>query len=709
MIRIEKHDGVATIVVDNPPVNALSPGVPEGIRQRLEEALEDDAVEAIVLIGAGSAFIAGADIRELERAAQGGQRAGEGLFPLITALEASPKPVVAALHGNALGGGLEIAQACHYRVALAAAKLGQPEVKIGIIPGAGGTQRMPRLAGFARALELCAIGDPIGAEEALGCGLVDRVTDGVDFDALLAGAVAFAAERAASAEPHPVTSRLAVKHGTAEEDAAASRSVRETLGRKRRGFEAPLRAAEAVEAALALPFEDGMRREAELFQTCLRSAQARALMHAFFAERRARKIPGLSKETRVKTIERAAVVGGGTMGSGITIAYLSAGIPVLLKETSQEQIDRAVAMIRASFDLQVKRGRLDSGKATRLIAALTPTLSYDGFGEVDIVVEAVFEDMALKQRVFAELDAVVSPEAILATNTSTLDVDAIASAASRPERSLGHHFFSPAERMRLLEVVRGSATSDETLATSLALGKRLRKVAVVAGNAYGFIGNRMFAPYRRESQFLVEEGASIEQVDAALVDFGMAMGPLAVGDLAGLDVGQRIRQQHPNLYPPGLRKPLADDALCEAGRYGRKTGRGWYVYEQGQAPRPDPEAEAIVLRVAADAGIEQRPISADEIVDRTVLALVNEGARLLDEGIALRASDIDVVYLNGYGFPAWRGGPMQWADELGLARVVERISALAPREPVHWKLAGLLGRLVNQGKTLTEFDRERDS
>ncbi len=707
LVQLSVEDGVGVITVQNPPVNALSPGVPEGILQGVDQFASDESVNAIILIGGGRTFIAGADIKEFGKITSGQKKRGPGLTAVIAALENSHKPTVAAIHGTAFGGGLETAQGCHYRVALHSAQVGQPEVKLGIIPGAHGTQRLPRLAGVQKALEMCAIGDPVSANEAHRHGIVDRVVEGSGYKDLLAGAVAFAAERAASGGAHPKASQNDAKLGTPQEAAPLCEAARAMVRKKRRGHIAPLKAIDAVEAAVSLPFSEGIKREAEIFRECLFSTQSKALIHAFFSERQVRKIPDVPRETPVRPIRSAAVIGAGTMGGGIAMAYANAGIPVRLKEVTQEALDRGVAIIRKNYERSVARGRFTPEFAEQRIAMITPQTAWDGLGEADIVVEAVFENMALKKEVFQQIDAVARPGAVLATNTSTLNVDQIAAATSRPEDVIGHHFFSPANVMRLLEIVRGAKTSKEVVATSMGLARTLRKVGVLVGNCHGFVGNRMFHPYRREAQFLAEEGAKPSEVDRVLYEFGAAMGPMAVGDLAGLDVGMRVRQEAPQLYPPGVRRPLTEDALCELGRYGQKTGAGWYRYGANRSRHEDPEVETLLQKIAADAGFEQREISEGEILDRVVYALVNEGARILEEGYALRSSDIDIIYLYGYGFPAFRGGPMFYADTVGLAAVLERVEQFHEQHGHWWRPAPLLKELVEKGSTFGQWDRSR--
>src|ERR1700733_10040473 len=566
LVLISRDGDVGVLTVNNPPVNALSPGVPEGIAAGVEQFEKDEAVKAIVLIGGGRTFIAGADIREFGKMTPGGEaRRGPGFNSILDRIEKSSKPVVAAIHGPALGGGLETAMACHYRVAVASAQVGQPEVKLGIIPGAGGTQRLPRLAGVAKAVEMCTGGNPIKAAEALQFGIVDRIIEGD----LLAGAIAFAREVAS--QPAPKTRERNEKLGNTAANAPIFSAARETVAKKQRGLLAPAAAITAIEAATTLPFAEGCQLEQKLFAECLFSDQSKALIHVFFSEREVGKIPDVPKETPLLPTKSAAVVGAGTMGGGIAMVLANAGIPVLLKDADQPALDRGLATIQSNYANSVKRGRFAPQDAEERLQRITTTLSYDDFAKVDLVIEAVFEGMALKKEVFKELDRVCKPGAILASNTSTLNIDEIASATSRPAYVIGTHFFSPANVMRLLEIVRGKATSKEVIATCMQLSKSLGKIGVLVGNCRGFVGNRMFGPYRREAQFLVEEGASIAAVDKALADFGMAMGPLATGDLAGLDVGWRIRKEYRHLENPGIRQPFVEDNLCELGRFGQKA------------------------------------------------------------------------------------------------------------------------------------------
>jgi 3-hydroxyacyl-CoA dehydrogenase len=700
LVRFARRGDVAVITIDNPPVNAIGPGVPEGIEAAIHAAEADPQVRSIVVTGAGQTFIAGADIREFGKIVSG-ERPALTLLPFLLAIEDCPKPVVMAIHGQALGGGLETAMAAHYRVMTATAQVGQPEVKLGLIPGAGGTQRLPRLAGVMKALEMCAAGEPVNAQEAFSAGIVDRIIDGD----LLEGAVEFARE----VINKPLRKTRERNGKLAGAFPMMFSMARDQARKKGRGMTAPLAAIDAVEAATKLPFEEGCKREAELFRQCLFSTQSKALIHAFFSERAVAKIPGLPKDVKTSEIRRAAVIGAGTMGGGIAMNYANAGIPVILKETAPEALDRGVAIIRNNYAKTVSKGRLTQAAMDERMALITPQLSYDGFEQTDIITEAVFENMQVKKQVFGELDKIAKPGAILASNTSTLDIDEIASATSRPEMVIGTHFFSPANVMKLLEVVRGRASSNEVIATAMALGKKLKKVAVLAGNAHGFIGNRMVEPYLREAYFLVEEGATVEQVNQALYDFGMAMGPLAMDDLAGLDIGYHIRQEAKHLQNPGMRQPLVADKLYKLGRFGQKNGRGWSKYDEQRKPSPDPETAELIEKTAREAGILQRQVAPEDIVDRCVYALVNEGAKLLAEGIALRAADIDIVYLYGYGFPAWRGGPMFYADTVGLKNVLARIEVFKAQHGADlWDPAPLLKQLAGSGKTFETFDKEKE-
>ncbi len=697
------QDGeIAIVTINNPPVNALSPGVPEGIAAGVERANADASIQGIILIGGGRTFIAGADIKEFGKVIAG-EKKESALLPMLSVLEDSPKPVVAALHGSAFGGGLETAMACHYRVADPAGQVGQPEVKLGIIPGAAGTQRLPRLAGVEKALDMCVTGAPVGAKEALAAGIVDQLIDGD----LLAGAKAFLRGKIAAGGPHPKTRERNDKLGDEASNAAILAAGREKAKKTARGLMAPFAAIDAIEAATKLPFDEGVQAERRLFNECLFSDQAKALMHVFFAEREVAKIPGLSPDAKSIEIKQAAIIGAGTMGGGIAMNFANAGVPVLLKETTQEALDRGLATIAKNYSNTVKKGRLTEEAMQKRLALITPTLSYDGFENADVIIEAVFENMALKKEIFTELDKRAKPGALLASNTSSLNLDEIAATTGRPASVIGLHFFSPANVMRLLEIVRGKATSDDAIVSAFALGKLMKKVGVLVGNCHGFVGNRMFFQYMREAYFLVEEGAAVEAVDKALTEFGMAMGILAVDDMAGIDVGVRVREENKRNEPAGRRQPIVVDKLYELGRYGQKTGKGWYTYDENRRAVPDPEVAALIEQSAAAAGIARREISKEEIVERCVYALINEGAKILEEGFALRACDIDIVYLNGYGFPAWRGGPMWYADTVGLKTVYERVCAFHEAHGAWWEPAPLLKRLAESGGSFAAWDKEK--
>ena len=694
--------GIAVIVIDNPPVNAIGEEVHQGLLSTFDLLSQDTSLKGVVIAGAGRTFIAGADIKLLEKAGR-----GEGgrlyLHSLLEKIENFPKPVVVAFHGTALGGGVELAMSAHYRVAAPDAQMGQPEVNLGIIPGAEGTQRLPRLVGIAAAVEMCVSGKPIKAAEALRLGLIDRIIEGN----LRSGAIEFAREMAARGS-HVRTRDRADKLGSPEENAPIYAAGREQAAKIRRNMKAPLAAIEAIEAAATLPWEQGLAKEREIADRCLASDESRALIHAFFAERGVSKIPDIPKDTRVLEIRKAAIVGAGTMGGGIAMALVNAGIPVILRDTDQAALDRGMAAIRKNYDASIKRGRFTPEVVEQRIAQIHPQLTYDGFEDADLVLEAVFENTNLKKQVFADLDRVTRPACVLASNTSTLDIDEIASATSRPERVVGLHFFSPANIMRLVEIVRGSKTDKEIVATALALAKKLGKVGVVVGNCWGFVGNRMMIPYMREAQFLVEEGTTPAAVDKALYDFGMAMGIFAVDDMGGIDVMWRVRQERKHLEKPGVRKPLMTDKLYEIGRLGQKTGAGWYRYDENRKPIPDPEVEALIRETAQQAGIPQRTITEDEILERCLYIMINEGARILEEGYALRAADIDTIYLTGYGFPGYRGGPMWYADTVGLKKILARITEFHSTHGDFWTPAPLLRRLAESGSTFASWDAEQE-
>jgi 3-hydroxyacyl-CoA dehydrogenase len=706
-VKVGRHDDVVVLEIDNPPVNALSPGVPEALVAALDGAEGDASVSAIVVRGAGRTFVAGADITTLEQAAWGDEAAAPDWHDVLRRVEDARKPIVMAIHGTALGGGLELAMAGHYRIAAADAQVGQPEVNLGIIPGAEGTQRLPRLAGVEKALEMCVTGRPIPAAEARAAGILDDIADGD----LTEAAVSFARRVAARGMPARTRERQD-RLGDPQSLPSALESARQLAAKVRRQQLAPLKAVDAIEAAATLPFEDGCRRERELFFECVRSEQAKAMIHVFFAERAASKLPEGARDVVVAPVRRAVIVGAGTMGSGIAMACANAGVEVVLADAAPDALDGGLAAIRRNYETTVSRGRLTKDavdeRLARIRAGAGPDLT-DALASADVVIEAVFEDLALKQQVFRDLDVVAPATCLLATNTSTLDIDAIASATSRPASVLGLHFFSPAHVMRLVEIVRGRDTSFEALARAAAFAKQLRKLGVIVGNGPGFVGNRLMFPYMYETQFLVEEGATPEQVDRALTDFGMAMGMFAVDDMAGLDVAWRVRRALGHFRDPGVRAPLVHDRLVEMGRLGQKRGKGWYRYDDSRTPVPDPEVNALIGSLAGAAGIPQRAIDDREIVERSILALVNEGARALADGVAARASDIDVIYVNGYGFPGWRGGPMFCADRLGLRHVLDRISAFHRDLGERWRPAPLLAELAAAGQTFREWDRARRS
>jgi len=691
------HDRVAVLTIDNPPVNALAQGVWEAVDEAVARAGSDAAAEAIVLIGAGTTFVAGADInvfKTLKTREQSLERSAR-THALLRRLEDVPKPLVAAIHGNALGGGLELAQACHYRVATADAKVGQPEVLLGIIPGAGGTQRLPRLCGAELAAEMSTAGKPVAAPKAKAAGILDAIVDGD----LLTGAIAFARSKA---DTHAIrkTRDIAIDADASRQGVEACQRLRGSF-KAAKGVRAPFAAIDAIEAAMTLPFDQGSVRERELFADCVISSESKALRHLFFAERDAAKVPDIPKETPALDIKRAAVVGAGTMGGGIAMSYANSGIPVLLKEVDDAALQRGLATIRKNYESSVAKGRMSQQAYERTMALITPTTSYDGFDTVDIVVEAVFENMDLKKKTFAELGAVTRPDCVLASNTSTLNIDEFAQASGRPAQVIGHHFFSPANIMKLLEIVRGRETSKPVIATSVRLGKRLAKVPVVVGNCFGFVANRMLAYYMREAYLLLEEGASVPQIDRVLTDFGMPVGPYGMQDIAGIDVGARIRQYLATMGLTRAEGPQSEvpDRLFEMGRYGQKTGAGWYKYEPGSRERiPDPLIEELATEAAARRGIARREITDEEILARIMTALANEGANVLDDGFASRAGDIDVIYCYGFGFPRHRGGPMFYAETVGLKTVLNRVHEYQARFGDYWEPSALLERLVAENK-----------
>ena len=694
-VSYNRHGPVAVLTVDNPPVNVLSPGVPEEILEGLKRGSEDEEVRAFVLMGAGRSFIAGADIKTFTLP----RDQVPDIPKLVAGVASTLKPVIAALHGSALGGGLEVALGCHYRVAAPGTRLGFPEVKLGLLPGAGGTQRLPRLIDVQKALELIATGDPIGAEEALELGLVDKIIQ----NDLLEAALAYAEEVIQKGAELRHISEMKAKLAFPPKLFFAE--ARRQVSKRARGMEAPLRCVDAVEAAVTLPFEEGLKRERELFMEALDSEQSKALRHIFFAEREAAKVPGLGEVTP-KEVRQAAVIGAGTMGGGIVMNFANAGVKVKLLETSSENLGRGLNTVRENYQRTVDKGRLSQEEMAERLNLIEGVVDYDALADADMVIEAVFEDMDVKKEVFGKLGAVTQADTVLATNTSTLDVNDIAHTTSRPGAVLGTHFFSPANVMKLLEIVRADETSDETLATALSLAKKMRKVPVVVGVCDGFVGNRMIHKYTREANFLAEEGALPQQVDGVMKAFGMAMGPFAMGDLAGLDVGYRIRQRQAETRDPAERYSEISDKVYHLGRLGQKTGAGFYRYEEGsRTPIPDPEIDDLIVQHSRDIGIERREISDEEILKRLMYQLVNEGAKILEEGIAQRPGDIDVIYVYGYGFPAYRGGPMFYADQVGLREVYADIQHFHEVYGELWKSAPLLERLAGEGEGFSSLQR----
>ena len=688
---------VAVIAMNNPPVNGLGYETRVGITNGLEKANADPAVKAIVLTGAGKAFSGGADIKEFNspRAMQ-----EPILLSVITAVENSQKPVVAAVHSVAMGGGLELALGAHYRIAAPGAKIALPEVKLGLIPGAGGTVRLPRVLGAETALNMIVKGDPVNSEVLAGLPgqkLFDKMA--ASPESLLDEAIAFAREVAAKGGELPLVRHLPCKH---PQGPAYFQFARNMVRGMAKNFPAPEKCVDAVENATKLKFDDALAKEREIFINLMQTPECKALRHIFAAERAASKIPDVGSDVKPRAVNKVAVIGAGTMGGGISMNFLNAGIPVTILETKQEALDRGLATIRKNYESQVKRGKLKQDKYDQRMALLTPTLKYEDIADADLVIEAVFEEMGVKEQVFKKLDEVMKPGAILASNTSTLDVDKIAAFTKRPQDVVGMHFFSPANVMKLLEVVRGAKTAKDVLATVMAIAKKIRKTAVVSGVCDGFIGNRMIEQYSRQAGFLLEEGATPQQVDKAIEKFGFAMGPFRMGDLAGNDIGWAIRKRRA-VEHPDMKYSRSADLLCEMGRYGQKTGAGWYDYQPGKRDAiPSKLVEEMVEKHRKDQGITPRKISDQEIVERLVYSLVNEGARIVEDGIASKASDIDMVYLTGYGFPIWRGGPMKYADQMGLFNVAESMKRFArnPNDDAKfWQPAPLLAKLVAEGKT----------
>ncbi len=690
-VTSEQRGRVRVLFLDNPPVNGLGFDLRTGLMAGIEAAMADDDVDAVVIAGAGRMFSGGADITEFNTPKSSAE---PFLTQVITAIETSSKPVVAAIHGVSAGGGLELPLGCHYRIAAKGTRLGLPEVNLGILPGAGGTQRMPRLTGVEAALQLIVSGDLVPAEKALALGFVDEVTDGDVVDAGVA-----AGERLAAGGELRRSSEVEDKIAGARGKPEIFEAFKKSIARKARGYEAPYACIESIENAVNMPFDEGLAAEREIFKRCVSSVQSKALRHAFFAEREAQKIPDVPKDTPKTDVTSAGVIGAGTMGGGIAMNFVNAGIPVTIVEAEQENLDRGLGVIEKNYANTVSKGRLSQDAMDTRMGLITGTTDMNHLAQAEVVIEAVFENMDLKKEIFGALDKICKPGAILASNTSTLDMDEIASATSRPEAVLGTHFFSPANVMKLLENVRAEKTSPETIATVMAMTKKIGKVGVLVGVCDGFVGNRMLYAYSRQAGFLIEEGALPQDVDKVIFDFGFPMGPFAMGDLAGLDVGWRIRQEQEATRPKDLRYSPTADRVCEMGRFGQKTSAGWYRYEDGsRTPVPDPEIEALILSVSEELGIERRAVSDEEILQRCMYPLINEGAKILEEGLAMRASDIDVVWLYGYGFPRYRGGPMFYADTVGVKHVYDTMSALYDEHGEWLKPAPLLKSLAESGK-----------
>jgi 3-hydroxyacyl-CoA dehydrogenase len=695
LVRFENVDGIGVITVDNPPVNALSPGVPEGIVENVERGNANPAIQAMVLIGAGRSFIAGADIRQF----------GTNRPPPVPGrrphqiLDASAKPVVAAIHGYALGGGLEIALSAHYRIAVPSAKVGLPEVLIGILPGSGGTQRLPRLIGPKAAMEMIVSGRHVPAEEAKRLGVVDELVE--ESGDLRAAAIAMA-RRVTDVRPLPRIRDRDEKLAEAKADPGIFDAMRKSIARRARNQKAPYNCIAAVEAACSLPFEDGIRRERELFDELENSAEARALRYAFFAEREVAKLPDIPRDTPLRPIKTAAIVGAGTMGGGIAMSFAEFGFPVKLLEASPEALDRGIARIRSNYETSVRRGSLSEAEMNRRMALIEPVTSYDDIAQCDVVIEAVFERIPVKEEVFKKLDEVMKPGALLYTNTSGIDIDIMANATKRPQDVAGTHFFAPANVMKLFEAVKGAKSAPDTLATAMDLGRKIGKISAMAGNGDGFVANRSRTPFGTEMNIMVEEGALPEQVDKVMVDFGYPIGPFATADLSGLDIGYDSRQRRAAENPNYRKMPIAD-AIVEMGRLGQKTGAGWFRYEKGdRTPQPDPEVARLIKEKAAEMGVEQRSFTDEEILRRLLFASVNEACKILEEGKAYRASDIDVMWLGGFGFPRYRGGLMYWADGIGVAEVYRQIQAWHQQYGERWAPSALLRRLAETGTSLRE-------
>lgn len=685
-VTFSKEGNIGLIVVNNPPVNALSQAVRLGIKTGVEKGIADKDILAMIIICEGRTFIAGADIREF------GKPMMEPFLPAVVQyIEDSPKPMIAAIHGTALGGGLEIALGCHFRIAAPTAKVGLPEVKLGILPGAGGTQRLPRLVGPQAALDMIVSGNPIAAQKAQTIGIIDEIADGD----LKAAALTFAKKVISEKRPIKKISSLAAK----VDNPAMFEEYAKSIARKQRGFLAPFQCIKAVQAATELPFAEGMKREREIFVELQASPQSKAQRHVFFAEREVARIPGLPADQPTREIKSVGVLGAGTMGGGIAMCFVNAGIPVVLLEVKQEFLDKGLSIIRKNYANTVAKGSLQQDVMDKRMSLIKPTLSYDDLKNVDLVIEAVFEDMAVKKEVFAKLDAVCKPGTIFASNTSYLNIDDIAAMTKRPEDVMGMHFFSPANVMRLLENVRGAKTSPEVYATAMKVGKKISKVPVLVGVCDGFVGNRMLAKRSRECGFMLEEGALPQQIDKVIYSFGFPMGPYAMGDMAGLDIGWRNRKAKFDTLSPREKANNILDKICELGRYGQKTGAGFYKYDDKRNATTDPVIEELIIKHSREVGITRRVITDQEIIERAIYSMINEGAKILEEGIAARPLDIDIVWIYGYGFPVYRGGPMFYADQVGLKKIYEAI--LKYKDIVgaqYWEPSPLLAKLAKEGK-----------
>jgi 3-hydroxyacyl-CoA dehydrogenase len=697
LVRFETDNGIGVITVDNPPVNALSPGVPQGIVEALDKGNADPSVKAMVLIGAGRSFIAGADIRQFGK----GPATPPPTRRHYDVMDQSPKPVVAAIHGYALGGGLETALACHYRVAVPSAKVGLPEVLIGILPGAGGTQRLPRLIGPKAALEMITSGRHVPAEEAAKLGIIDKIAPEGQ---LKETAIAFARE-IADKRPLPVIRNRDGKLAEGTPDLFAT--MRKSIARRARNQRAPYACIEAVEAACTLPFDEGAALERKLFDQQVGSDEAKALRYAFFAEREVAKIPFIPADTKLRSTDNPAVVGAGTMGGGIAMSFADNGYDVKITDATPEALERGMARIKGNYETSVKRGSLAQDEYERRFARIHPVASFDDLADCDVVIEAVFERIDVKEDVWKKLDAVMPPGALLYSNTSGIDIDIIANATKRPEDVAGTHFFAPANVMKLFEVVKGTKSANDVLATAMALGRKIGKVSGLAGNGDGFLANRSRAPFSMEMGILVEEGALPEQIDKVMVDYGYPVGPFVVSDISGLDIGYDTRRRRAEMYPNYRKNPIAD-RIVEAGRLGLKTNAGWYRYEPGdRTPHPDPEVHRIIKETAQEFGFPQQSFSDDEILKRLLFASVNEACKILEEGVALRASDVDVMWLHGFGFPRYRGGLMYWADTIGVREVYNQIASWHQRYGDRWRPADLLRQLAEAGTPLREAKAQR--